>query len=95
MEDVDKDENGYEGECFVFDSRVTVDSNLSKGNFEQCYGCRRPITEEDKLSEYCERVSCARCHDKTSDQQKASFAEREKQVNIAKSRGKEHIGNNE
>ena len=47
LEEVKQEESLWEGECFVFDSRVSVDHQLAEGNYEQCFACRRPITDED------------------------------------------------
>ena len=93
LEEVPKDETMWEGECFVFDGRVAVDHDLNKGQYDQCFACRMPITEEEKQSEhYVRGVSCPKCFDKISDDQKARFEERERQLQLAKERGEEHIG---
>lgn len=93
LEEVPSDETMWQGECFVFDSRVAVDHNLEQGQYDQCFACRFPITEEEKQTEhYVKGVSCHRCHDNITDEQRSRFAEREKQVNLAKARGEEHIG---
>lgn len=93
IEDVPKEESLWEGECFVFDDRVAVNHELQPGQYKQCYACRYPITAEDEKSELYEKgVSCPRCHDKVSEEQKQRFAERQKQVNLATSRGESHIG---
>lgn len=93
LETVAEEETLWNGECFVFDNRVSVDHQLNKGNYDQCHACRLPITEEDKLSEkYSQGVSCPSCFDKKSEQQRQRFAEREKQVQLARSRGEQHIG---
>ena len=93
LEDVDQADSLWEGECFVFDDRVTVNHQLEKGEYDQCHACRLPITEQDKLSEhYKPGVSCHRCHDKVTDAQRARFAERERQLNLAKQRGEAHMG---
>jgi len=93
LEDVPEEETLWEGECYVFDERITVNHQLEKGIYDQCNACRLPITEEDKLSEYYQHgISCPHCFDKTSDQQKARFAEREKQMKLAELRGDAHIG---
>ena len=85
--------NRWEGECFVFDQRVSVDSNLSQGRFEQCYACRRPISEVDKVSELYEvGVSCPKCFDETSDRRKQQFTERVRQESFAHDRGERHVG---
>jgi len=59
LEEVPEAETLWEGECFVFDNRVSVNHQLEKGHYDQCHGCRLPITEEDKKSEkYMQGVSC-------------------------------------
>ena len=93
LEDVPAQESLWEGGCFVFDNRVAVNHDLEKSGFDQCYACRLPITEEDKLSDMFESgVSCPKCHGKHSEEQLARFREREKQVNLAKARNEEHVG---
>ena len=93
LEEVPAEESLWEGECFVFDERVTVNHQLQRGEYDQCNACRMPIKEQDKLSEqYQHGVSCPHCFDKTSAQQKARFAEREKQMQLAQQRGEVHIG---
>lgn len=93
LEEVPADQSLWQGECFVFDSRVAVNHNLEKGGYDQCYACRYPITEEEKKSEHYEQgVSCPHCYNKVSQQQRQRFLEREKQVQLAKQRGEEHIG---
>lgn len=93
LEDVPKDQSMWKGECFVFDNRVAVNHDLEKGSFDQCHGCRHPITDEDKLSEkYLEGVACPRCYDAQTDEQRARFLERQKQVQLAKKRQQAHLG---
>ncbi len=93
LEEVDAKESMWEGDCFVFDNRVSVNHELEKGQYDQCHACRRPITEEDKLKpEYLAGVSCHQCIDEYSDEQRARFKEREKQIQLAKQRGEAHIG---
>ncbi|AWB69032.1 hypothetical protein C2869_14630 [Saccharobesus litoralis] len=93
LEEVPKEETLWQGDCFVFDQRVAVNHDLEKSIYDQCYACRMPITEEDKLkAEYEKGVSCHHCIDSTSEQDKARFAEREKQLQLAQQRGKQHIG---
>ena len=93
LEEVPEDETMWQGECFVFDNRVAVNHDLQKGSYEQCFACRYPITKEEMQSEYYqEGVSCPHCYDNISAEQKQRFAEREKQVLLAKQRGEEHIG---
>jgi UPF0176 protein len=93
LEEVPEAESLWEGECFVFDDRVTVNHQLEKGSYEQCNACRLPITEEDKQSERYEHgVSCPHCFGTHSEEQVARFRQRELQIQIAKERGEEHIG---
>ncbi len=93
LEEVPKEKSSWEGECFVFDQRVTVNHDLEKGSYDQCYACRYPITEEEKASPlYIEGVSCPRCHDSLSADQKKRFADRQKQIRLAKERNEIHIG---
>ncbi len=93
LEEVPAQETLWQGECFVFDERVTVNHQLQKGNYDQCNACRLPITETDKTSEhYQQGVSCPYCYDKVSAEQKQRFSEREKQIALAKQRGEAHIG---
>ncbi len=93
LEEVPPQETLWEGECFVFDERVTVNHQLEKGNYDQCNACRLPITEVDKASDkYQQGVSCPHCYGKVSAEQKARFIEREKQMALARLRGEAHIG---
>lgn len=93
LEDVKSADSLWEGECFVFDNRVTVDHNLEPGNFSLCHGCRNPISEADKLSEkYIAGVSCPHCHDLLTDDQRSRFMERQRQIELAKTRNEQHIG---
>jgi len=93
LEQVPAEETLWEGECFVFDERVTVNLQLEKGQYDQCNACRLPITEADKASPHYEKgVSCPHCFGKVSESQKIRFMEREKQIELAKRRGESHIG---
>ena len=93
LEEVPEAESKWQGECFVFDNRVTVNHQLEKGHYDQCHACRRPITEEDKLSpHYKKGISCHRCHDQQTQRQKQRYSEREKQIELARRRGESHIG---
>jgi UPF0176 protein len=93
LENVPSEESLWEGECFVFDNRVAVKHDLVKGQYDQCYACRYPITEQDKLSaNYQKGVSCHHCYDSVSDADRIRFAEREKQIELAKQRGEKHVG---
>lgn len=93
LETQPKDTSLWNGDCFVFDQRVAVRHGLAESDYDQCYACRYPITEAEKLSPlYVKGVACHRCHDTMTDEQKARFQERQKQIELAKKRGEVHIG---
>ena len=93
LEEIPEENSLWRGECFVFDNRVAVNHQLEKGQYDQCHGCRHPITEEDKQSEqYLEGIACPRCFDKQTPDQRARFTERQKQIQLAKARNEHHIG---
>ena len=94
LETVPQDESLWQGECFVFDDRVAVRHGLELGSYGQCYGCRYPVSDADRQQPgYEAGVSCARCHDSLTDAERASRRERQKQVQLAQSRGERHVGN--
>jgi len=93
LEEVPSTETLWEGECFVFDGRVAVNHDLEQGQYDQCFACRFPLTEEEKKGEhYVKGVSCHRCHDKVTDEQRNRYAERQRQISLAEARGESHIG---
>ena len=86
-------ENRWDGECFVFDTRVAVDRDLAEGGYVQCHACRRPLSTEDLASpDYREGVSCPQCANELEADREARLEERRKQVALAKARGDKHIG---
>lgn len=87
------DENRWDGECFVFDTRVAVDRDLAEGGYVQCHACRRPLSSEDLRSpDYREGVSCPHCVGELDAERAARLEERRKQVALAAERGTSHIG---
>lgn len=93
LEEVPQEQSTWEGECFVFDNRVAVDHSLEKGSYDQCYGCRRPVSAQDKASEqYQPGICCPACFDTLTDDQRSRFAERQKQMQLARARGETHVG---
>lgn len=91
LEDVPAADSMWQGECFVFDNRVTVDHQLNKGNYDMCFGCRMPITEEEKRSElYKKGVYCPHCYDSQTEKTKHRAESRQKQVELAKQRNQPH-----
>ena len=93
MEKVDKENSLWNGECFVFDDRVALTHNLEVGSYDMCHGCRMPITDMDKLDKhYVKGVSCPKCFAKKSPNQKKRYAQRQKQIDLARLRNQKHIG---
>lgn len=84
LEHVPQEESTWEGECFVFDNRVSVGHGLVEGNYDQCYACRRPITEDDKTrSDYIKGMQCHQCIDEYTNEDRARFGERQRQIDAA------------
>ncbi len=95
LETVPEAQSTWQGECFVFDDRVSVKHGLDIGSMELCRACRRPITADDKLSPvFAEGISCPGCITERSDEDRDRFAQRQLQISLAKKRGKQHIGTN-
>ncbi|HUH10347.1 MAG TPA: rhodanese-like domain-containing protein, partial [Brevundimonas sp.] len=93
LETTPQDDSLWDGECFVFDERVALKHGLTMGTHSLCRGCRMPVGPEDRASpHYVEGVACARCHQDRSDDQKARYAERKRQMDLAEQRGEDHIG---
>lgn len=93
LEEVPEEDSLWQGECFVFDDRVTVNHDLKKGSYDQCHACRRPITDADKESEhFIAGASCPRCYMDISADKKSRLIEREKQMRLAELRGEAHMG---
>ncbi|HAL38828.1 MAG TPA: hypothetical protein DCP03_12245 [Polaromonas sp.] len=93
LETVPEAQSRWQGECFVFDERVSVGHGLNAGDYTLCRACRHPLSEQDRASPLYELgVSCARCHATTTAQQKQSYRERERQVELAEARQQAHIG---
>jgi len=93
LETVKEENSLWTGDCFVFDQRVAVGHGLAESDYDQCFACRYPITEAEKNHPlYVKGVSCPRCHSRMSDTQRDRFAERQKQIELARMRGEAHIG---
>ena len=93
LERVAPPESRWDGECFVFDQRVSVGHGLAVGSYQLCYACRRPIDAAAMASpEYEKGVSCPACVEEHSEAQIKGFRERQKQVALAAQRGVRHIG---
>ena len=92
LKNIKKKESLWNGECFVFDNRISVKHGLVTGTYSMCGGCRKPISIKNKKSKkYEEGVSCPNCHDTLTKSQKVRFRMRQKQIVLAKKSGKKHI----
>ncbi len=92
LETVPEEESLWEGECFVFDERVSLRHGLEEGSYELCRACRCPISAEDKSSpDFEEGIRCPRCVNRFPDKKVASLQERTRQIALARSRGESHM----
>jgi UPF0176 protein len=92
LKNIKKEDSLWEGECFVFDNRISVKHKLTTGTFSMCSGCRKPISPKEKKSKkYEEGVSCPKCCNNLTKIQKNRFRMRQKQINLAKKVGSKHI----
>lgn len=93
LEEIPESESLWQGECFVFDNRVAVKHDLTVGSYDQCHGCRHPISAADKTSPYYKKdICCPKCHDKQSATGINRRTERHKQMVLAAERKQPHIG---
>ena len=93
LEDVPQADSRWQGECFVFDGRVAVDHALQPGAYDMCHACRMPLSDADRgHAAYQAGVSCHHCIDSRDDGSRSRFAERQKQITLARARGEEHLG---
>ncbi len=85
LERVPENESTWSGECFVFDERVSVKHGLSVGDKVLCYGCGWPVSSDDQSHpSFRAGVHCPRCVDVLSEEQKARFSERQRQLDQQK-----------
>jgi UPF0176 protein len=92
LEEVEQTDSTWNGECFVFDGRVSVGHGLIEGPHVLCHACRQPVKPEDtKRPEFEDGVSCHQCYHTTDDDRKARFRERQKQIKLAEARGEKHF----
>jgi UPF0176 protein len=93
LEEVPADNSMWDGECFVFDNRVSVGHGLEPGDYQLCHACRMPLSAEDRQNEHFqEGLSCHHCFDKVTDKQRKRFQERQHQLELARERGEHHLG---
>jgi UPF0176 protein len=93
LEEVPQESSRWQGECYVFDQRVSVNHHLQPGSYSLCHACGLPLSPEDRLHpSHREGISCLHCIDRFSDADRQRFAERQRQMQLAKVRGERHIG---
>lgn len=93
LERIPPAESLWQGECFVFDQRVSVGHGLVRGAYDLCYACRMPISQAEKQSPHYQKgISCPHCHDTHTPAQARRFRDRQKQIDLAQARGTRHIG---
>ncbi|MEY4359200.1 MAG: hypothetical protein RLZZ631_686 [Cyanobacteriota bacterium] len=93
LEQMPEQGSSWQGECFVFDQRVSVNHQLEPGRYSLCHACGLPLAPADREhASYREGVSCVHCIDRFSDADRARFAERQRQMHLARQRGEQHIG---
>ncbi|MBA1250501.1 MULTISPECIES: oxygen-dependent tRNA uridine(34) hydroxylase TrhO [Pseudomonas] len=91
LEEVPQEDSLWQGDCFVFDNRVTVRHDLSEGEYDQCHACRTPISAADRESEhYVPGISCPHCWDSLPEKTRISARERQKQIELARQRNQPH-----
>ena len=93
LEDVPESESLWQGQCYVFDQRVSVGHGLVPGDYGTCHACRRPLSAEDRARpEFEDGVQCHRCVDEYTDADRERFRERMHQMLLAERRGERHLG---
>ena len=93
LEEVPAEDSRWQGECFVFDGRVAVDHALRPGGYDMCHACRMPLSAEDKTRpDYSPGISCHHCIARHDTESRSRFAERQKQIALARQRGETHLG---
>ena len=93
LETVPQDNSRWQGECFVFDERVSVGHGLAPGHHQLCRSCRMPLGAVERASPHFVRgVSCPYCHGTRTPEQERALAERQRQMDLATQRGQAHLG---
>jgi UPF0176 protein len=93
LENIPQEKSLWEGDCFVFDQRVSVKHGLQLGDHTLCYGCRQPLSHADTKSDKFQLgVSCPYCFDRLKPERRKNLEQRQRQVEIAASRHSQHIG---
>ena len=88
LENISIRDSKWEGECFVFDNRVSLKNEMAIGTYELCHACRNPVSKKERNSKKYEKgISCPKCFGKISIEKKKKLLERNKQITIAKKKG--------
>ncbi len=93
LEEIPEERSSWQGECYVFDQRVSVNHQLQPGSYSLCHACGLPVSPAQRLEpSYREGISCPHCIDRFSDTDRERFAERQRQMHLARERGQQHLG---
>jgi UPF0176 protein len=93
LETVEKDDSLWDGECYVFDRRVSVGHGLVPGDLEICPNCNTVLGDDDRARPgYRIGVHCGACHDTITEDRRSRFAERQHQIELSAARGESHLG---
>jgi UPF0176 protein len=93
LDNVSEAQSRWQGDCFVFDDRVSLTNGLEQGELEVCHGCRRPLTPEMRASNAFEPgISCPECIDDLTPADLRGRRERRRQVALEQARGRDHLG---
>jgi UPF0176 protein len=77
LEDIPEAESLWDGECYVFDHRVSLGHGLKQGTYDYCFGCGFPVNAEDKNHESFEDgICCARCVDDLTPAKRKALTDR-------------------
>jgi UPF0176 protein len=93
LEAIPPEASAWQGECFVFDQRVSVGHGLAPGTHGLCHACRMPVSVADSQSPLYEPgASCPACHATRSEDQREAYRERHRQETLAAAQGRAHVG---
>ena len=93
LEEIPEERSSWQGECYVFDQRVSVNHQLQPGSYSLCHACGLPVSPAQRLEpSYREGISCPHCIDRFSEVDRERFAERQRQMHLARERGQQHLG---
>ncbi len=95
LEDIPEATSRWQGECFVFDDRVSVTHGLQRGSHVSCHACGQPLSEaEQASSDYVVELSCPYCISLHGDEKRRRLAQRKQQIERAGRHNEKHVGRN-